>query len=286
MAGLSRRFVLVGAAVAIGVALGGPYAYSALSQYTTFPFLDPLLLTPIAGFLIYWWADGIHEGLVLIGLVTLSACLSMILVLSIPVFVLDTSAGGRAAVYQAAIFNTATSVLLALPFIVISAAFTVVLDTETKLLDRLDRDPASRKIVAITLALCLVGLVVSGAVGLNYVSAVEQNQAAVRADEVGVVDDRVTIVVTVPNKMRAPMEVESIVLDITVNETDYVRVADVVRQDVDPDETGRFTISIERGTLSPDRFRRASSVRLEGVVRISAFRGYEADLTMDRVTVR
>lgn len=285
MAGLSRRFVLVGAAVAIGVALGGPYAYSALSQYTTFPFLDPLLLTPIAGFLIYWWADGIHEGLVLIGLVTLSACLSMILVLSIPVFVLDTSAGGRAAVYQAAIFNTATSVLLALPFVVISAAFTVVLDTETKPLDRLDRDPASRKIVAITLALCLVGLVVSGAVGLNYVSAVEQNQAAVRADEV-VVDDRVTIVVTVPNKMRAPMEVESIVLDITVNETDYVRVADVVRQDVDLNETGRFTISIERETLSPDRFRRASSVRLEGVVRISAFRGYEADLTIDRVTVR
>jgi hypothetical protein len=285
MAGLSRRFVLVGAAVAIGVALGGPYAYSALSQYTTFPFLDPLLLTPIAGFLIYWWADGIHEGLVLIGLVTLSACLSMILVLSIPVFVLDTSAGGRAAVYQAAIFNTATSVLLALPFVVISAAFTVVLDTETKLLDRLDRDPASRKIVAITLALCLVGLVVSGAVGLNYVSAVEQNQAAVRADEV-VVDDRVTIVVTVPNKMRAPMKVESIVLDITVNETDYVRVADVVRQDVDFNETGRFTISIERETLSPDRFRRASSVRLEGVVRISAFRGYEADLTIDRVTVR
>lgn len=285
MAGLSRRFVLVGAAVAIGVALGGPYAYSALSQYTTFPFLDPLLLTPIAGFLIYWWADGIHEGLVLIGLVTLSACLSMILVLSIPVFVFDTSAGGRAAVYQAAIFNTATSVLLALPFVVISAAFTVVLDTETKLLDRLDRDPASRKIVAITLALCLVGLVVSGAVGLNYVSAVEQNQAAVRADEV-VVDDRVTIVVTVPNKMRAPMKVESIVLDITVNETDYVRVADVVRQDVDLNETGRFTISIERETLSPDRFRRASSVRLEGVVRISAFRGYEADLTIDRVTVR
>ena len=285
MAGLSRRLALVGAAVAIGVALGGPYAYSALSQYTTFPFLDPLLLTPIAGFLIYWWADGIHEGLVLIGLVTLSACLSMILVLSIPVFVLDTSAGGRAAVYQAAIFNTATSVLLALPFVVISAAFTVVLDTETKLLDRLDRDPASRKIVAITLALCLVGLVVSGAVGLNYVSAVEQNQAAVRADEV-VVDDRVTIVVTVPNKMRAPMEVESIVLDITVNETDYVRVADVVRQDVDLNETGRFTISIERETLSPDRFRRASSVRLEGVVRISAFRGYEADLTIDRVTVR
>lgn len=285
MAGLSRRLALVGAAVAIGVALGGPYAYSALSQYTTFPFLDPLLLTPIAGFLIYWWADGIHEGLVLIGLVTLSACLSMILVLSIPVFVLDTSAGGRAAVYQAAIFNTATSVLLALPFVVISAAFTVVLDTETKLLDRLDRDPASRKIVAITLALCLVGLVVSGAVGLNYVSAVEQNQAAVRADEV-VVDDRVTIVVTVPNKMRAPMKVESIVLDITVNETDYVRVADVVRQDVDLNETGRFTISIERETLSPDRFRRASSVRLEGVVRISAFRGYEADLTIDRVTVR
>ncbi len=167
----------------------------------------------------------------------------------------------------------------------ISAAFTVVLDTETKLLDRLDRDPASRKIVAITLALCLVGLVVSGAVGLNYVSAVEQNQAAVRADEV-VVDDRVTIVVTVPNKMRAPMKVESIVLDITVNETDYVRVADVVRQDVDLNETGRFTISIERETLSPDRFRRASSVRLEGVVRISAFRGYEADLTIDRVTVR
>lgn len=285
MAGLPRRFVLVAAAIAIGVALGGPYAHAALSQYTTFPFFDPLLLTPIVGFLIYWWADGIHEGLMLIGLVTLSACLYMVLVLSIPVFVLDSSAGGRAAVYQAAIFNTATSVLLSLPFIVISAAFSVVLDTETKLLDRLDRDPASQKIVAVTLALFLAGLVVSGAVGLNYVSAVEQSQADVTIDEVGVVDGRVTIVVTVPNKMRASMEVESIVLDITVNETEYVRTADVVRQDVDSNQTGRFTISIERETLSADRFRRASSIRLEGVVRISAFRGYETDLTIDRLTL-
>ena len=285
MTSLPRRLALAAAAIAIGIALAGPYVHSVLSPYTTFPFFDPLFLTPIAGFLIYWWADGIHEGLMLVGLVTLSACLYMILVLSVPVLVLDTSAGGRAAVYQAAIFNTATSVLLSLPFIVISAALSVVLDTETTLLNRLDRDPASQKIVAVTLALFLAGLVVSGAVGLNYVSAVEQSQADVTVDEVGVVDDRVTIVVTVPNKMRASMEVESIVLDITVNETEYVRTADGVREEVAANQTGRFTISIDRETLSADRFQRASSIRLEGVVRISAFRGYEADLTISRITV-
>jgi len=122
-------------------------------------------------------------------------------------------------------------------------------------------------------------------VGLNYASAVEQSQVDIKVDEVAVVDDQVTVVVTVPNEMRSAMEINSIVVDLTVNETEFVRALEIVRQEIPPGETARFRVSIERGKLSAEQFRQASSIRLEGVFRASAFSGYEVDLSIDETTV-
>jgi hypothetical protein len=278
---LPRWLVLGLAGVALGGVLGGPFAYSSLSTYSAVPFPSPLLLAPVVGLLVYWWSDGVTEGLELLAVTTVAAGIYMVIVLSIPAFVLDASAAGRAAVYQTAIFNTFTSLLLPLPIIAITVAIASVLDSETNLLSSIDRGRPDTRLVGITLALLVVSALLTGSIGANYASAVEQSRADVTVRGIDVVDGQVVVTVAVPNRMRTTMTVESIVVEFTLNGTDHVRATDVVRRDVGSDSAARFRVPVEREKLTAPQYRQASSVVVEGVVRVSAFRGYETDLPIE-----
>lgn len=280
-ASLPRWLVLGLAGVALGGALGGPFAYGALSTYSSVPIPSPLVLAPVVGLLVYWWSTDITEGLELIAVTTVAAGIYMVVVLSIPAFVLDASAAGRAAVYQTAIFNTFTSLLLPLPIIVITVALASVLDTETKLLSGIERGRPGTRLVGATLALLVVSVLLTGAIGTNYASAVDQSRADVTVRGIDVVDDQVVVTVAVPNRLRTAMTVESVVVEFTLNGTDHVRATDVVRRDVAPGETVGFRVPVEREKLSATEYRQASSVRVEGIVRVSAFREYETDLVIE-----
>lgn len=278
---LPRSLELLLAGVALGTALGGPFAYEALSTYRTLPIPNPLFLAPVVGLLVYWWSTDLREGLWLVGVVAAVAGLQMILVLSVPAFVLDASPAGRAAVYQTAIFNAITSLVLPLPFVVITVVAASLLDTETNVLDWMERGRPDVNLVAITLALVAISGVLSGVVGLNYASAAEQSRADVTIAGIDADGERVAVTVTVPNRLRASMAVESVVLDFRLDDSRNVRASRILDARVPPGATGRFVVEVDPGELSPSAYRGAASVHVEGIVRVSAFHDYDVDLRVE-----
>jgi len=281
MSSTTRRVVLALGGVLLGVLLGGPYAASALSTYGVFPVPNPILVTPVVGLLVYWWTRGIRELLALLALVALVAAAFVVAVLSAPVYVLEATAGGSAAVYQTAVFNAIASLLPAVPVVALAAAFASVLDTETGLPAAYHpRGDLTRRLVAATLGLAVVAAAVAGAVGANYASAARQSQADVTVLGVDDSEDRLRVGVRVPNRLTSGMLVRSIVLDIRLDGSRTVRVSYLARTTVPPGEVGTFAVPVDREELSPAAYRDAD-VRITGVVRVAAFRGYETTLRVE-----
>lgn len=274
---LHRRAMLAAVSIALGVLLGAPQALSNLSQYSSFPFPNPLLFTPIVGVLLYWWTEGIREA---IGVFIGSAVVSLLVVIvavSTPVFVLDASAAGRGALYQLGIFNAITSILPALPLVAITTATASVLDTEIGLMQRYHpRGKATTQLIGVTIGLAVLTAVLVGVVGANYASVATQSQAQATIVGIEVTEDGVQVGVRIPNRLRSAMYVQSIVLDIRVNATQPIRSTFLPRTTIQPGQSRVFSVPVEE--LSPGAYRNAQSIRITGIVRFRAFRSYESSL--------
>ncbi|MFB6299169.1 MAG: hypothetical protein ABEH65_02810 [Halobacteriales archaeon] len=274
---LHRRAQLAAASIALGVLLGAPQALSSLSQYSSFPFPNPLIFTPIVGVLLYWWTEGISESIGVFIVSSLVGLLVVIVAISIPVFVLDASAAGRGALYQLGIFSAITSILPALPIVAITTGLASVIDTEIGLMRRYHpRGEATARLIGVTVGLAIITAILVGVVGANYASVAAQSQATATIVGVDVSEDGVQIGVRIPNRLRSAMYVQSIFLDFRVNGTQPIRSSFLPRTTIQPGETRTFAVPVEK--LSPAAYRNAQSIRISGVVRFRAFRGYASDL--------
>lgn len=258
----------------------GPFVYDVLSTYRTLPLPTPLVFTPVFGVLVYWWSEDVRSVITVFATMLVAAGVAMVAVLSIPAFVLDVSAGGRAVIYQTAIFRAFTALVLSIPFTAITLVLASVLDTETTLLSWIDRGRPDTTLVSVTVGLVAFSVLLTGVVGLNYASAADQSRVSPTIEGVDVENEQVVVSVTVPNRLRSPMTVQSIVLDIRLNESENLRVSRVVNSPVRAGETARYPVTVPTGELPPSQYRLASSVHIEGVVRISAFNDYDADLSV------
>jgi hypothetical protein len=275
-----RRAVLAAVGVVLGLFLGTTFAAEALAVYALTPVPPALLFAPVVGLFVYWWTDGVHELLGLLVVVSTVGIAVLVGILSTPVFVLDASTAGRSAVYQSGIFNALVSLLPAIPIVALSAALASVLDMELGLLERYHpRGETTRRLVAATLALALVAAAFTGVATVNYASVAEQSRADVTVTGVDVDDDGLRIGVSVPNRLTAGMVVRSIVVEVQLNDTAPTRSSILPRTTVPAGEELTFVVPAEEP--SPAAYRNAESVRVTGVVRIVAFRGYETSLELE-----
>lgn len=275
-----RRLGLAAVGVGVGLFLGATFAAEALAVYALAPVPPALLFAPVAGLLVYWWTDGIRELLAVVVVVSVVGVAVVVAVLSTPVLVLDATTAGRGAVYQSGIFNALVSLLPALPVVALSAALASVLDTELGLLERYHpRGETTRRLVAATLGLVLVAAAFTGAATVNYASVAEQSRAGVTVTGVDAEGDRLRIGVAVPNRLTGEMFVRSVVIEVQLNGGTPVRSSLLPRARIPAGEERTFVVTTAEP--SPAAYRDAESVRVTGVVRIVAFRGYETSLELE-----
>lgn len=277
--GLPRRLALGAAGVALGVLLGAPAAASVLAPFSWVPVPNPVLIAPVVGVLLYWWTDGIEEVLGGVILVAIAGLAVVVLTVSAPALVLNATAG-QGAIYQTGFFNAIASMALAVPFVGLTAALASVLDTELGLLRQYHpRGVITPRLVAATVGLALLSALLAGSVGANYASVAAQSQVDVTVVGVDVGEETVAVDVRVPNRLRATMRVQSIVLDVRINGTEPLRATSLQRATVSRGENRTFEVTVDE--LSPAAYRDAESIRITGVVRFRAFRGYESSVPVE-----
>lgn len=281
MAPSNRRRVTLGAAAAVlGLFLGAAFAARALAVYAVLPVPPSLLFAPVVGLLVYWWTDGIRELLGAVVVVSVVSIAVVVVAVSTPVFVLDATAGGRSAVYQTGMFNALVSLLPAIPIVALSAALASVLDSELGLLEQYHpRGETTRRLVAATLGLALLMTAFTGAAAVNYASVAEQSQADVSVSGVDADGERLRIGVTVPNRLTGEMYVRSVVVEVQLNDTAPQRASLLARATVPAGGERTFVVPAEEPSAAA--YRNADSVRITGIVRIAAFRGYETGLELE-----
>lgn len=275
-----RRAVLAVAGVVLGLFLGATFAARALAVYAPLPVLPALLFAPVAGLFVYWWTNGIRELLGVLIVLSVVSIGVVVAAVSTPVFVLDSTTGGRSAVYQTGMFNALVSLLPAIPVVALSAALASVLDTELGLLERYHpRGETTRRLVAVTVGLTLLATAFTGVAAVNYASVAEQSQADVTVTGIDAEGDRLRVAVTVPNRLTSEMYVRSVVVEVALNGSTPQRTSLIARTTVPTGGEETFVVTAEEPSAAA--YRNADSVRITGVVRVAAFRGYETGLELE-----
>ncbi|MFW5948093.1 MAG: hypothetical protein ACOCSD_00655 [Halolamina sp.] len=272
-----RPLVLTGAVLLLSVFLIGLQTNTLRYEYGSVPIPYLVVLAPLAGLVAYQWVRDLREALLLLVGVVAVTGVGTVAVLSAPVFLQSLSIPEQNLLVGNALGESLLFTALSLVLVAAGMAVAALLSQEFEV------GLPPRGSVAVAMALLLVGGALVGTIGLNFSSAVEQRDVEATVESVDGDGDEVIVSLDVANRLRAPLEVESVTLRLgsgtPVSVTDFPDVT------IPPDDRRTVTVHTTCGELAEDGLDETDDVTVRGQVQTTAFNEYDARIPVAESTV-
>lgn len=262
----------------LSIGLLGLQVQTARYAYGSFPIPYPIVLAPVLGIVVYYWATSTTETVTALVGITLLTGVGTTAVLATPMFVQDLPVPQENVILMGAIQESIG--YAALGGILLAAG--AVIGALTKHSIDLELGPGSSVVVGVVCL--LVGALLAGSIIINVSSTTEQSGVEAEVESIDITENVLNVQLSIENRLTEEMRIDSGNLQLS-GDGSSVSISGFPEKSIPPGERGTVTLETSCENLADSGVGQSGQLQVTGQLSAVSFNAYEFRISVRQATV-